>query len=70
MNIIAYSTNASKNVLYEWFPDLKVILVSFEDKELARKSLLTLTIEVEFEKQKKVEVHHMKGSGMKWCTAF
>ena len=43
----------------------EVFIVSFWAKELSRKSLLTLLLEVEFEKQKKAEVVHLKGSGKK-----
>ena len=41
----------------------KVFFVIFEDKELSKKSLLTLLLEVEFEQLKKAEVLHFKASG-------
>ena len=41
----------------------KVFFVIFEDKELSRKSLLTLLLEVEFEQLEKAEVLHFKASG-------
>ena len=47
----------------KWDGKKEVFVVCFGAKELSRKSLLTLLLEVEFEHLKKAEVLHFKASG-------
>ena len=57
----------AKELLYKkdkkWDGKKAVFIIVFEHKDLSQKSLLTLLLEVEFEKSQKAEILHLKASG-------